>query len=198
MTLALTLTPTLTPNPTTNHPNPDQVYLIQLLTHSHAFKLVFKEVMGEAMQSYSKIRWWSRWDLMEQLARGFARLDKLIAVIEERGIGEACTPHLRELYDDHSRELRHELAMVMDLKCFYIATYKLEGDGLEGLCVTETMEEIRSKGRTLKDEPSNMPNLAAVLRSDIVIGVGTKIYEYFSAPYNAWYDGKVLKLIMEL
>jgi hypothetical protein len=63
--------------------------------------------------------------------------------------------------------------------------------------VTEIIEEIRSKGRTLKDQPSNMPNLAAVLRSDIVIGVGTKIYEYFGAPYNAWYEGKVLELTTE-
>ena len=173
------------------------MYLIQLLTHSHAFKLAFKEVMGEAMQTYSKIRWWSRWDLMEQLARGFARLDQLISVLEEQGIGDASTEHLRELYDAHSRELHHELAMIMDLKCFYTATYKLEGDGLEGLCVTEIIEEIRSKGRTLKDQPSNMPNLAAVLRSDIVIGVGTKIYEYFGAPYNAWYEGKVLELTTE-
>ena len=134
---------------------------------------------------------------MEQLARGFPRLSKLIAVLEERGIGENCTPHLREIYDAHSGELRRELAMVMDLECFHTATYKLEGDGLEGLCVTEIIEEIRSKGRTLKDQPSNMPNLAAVLRSDIVIGVGTKIYEYFGAPYNAWYEGKVLELTTE-
>ena len=154
--------------------------------------------MGEAMQNYSKIRWWSRWDLMEQLARGFARLSKLIAVLEERGIGDNCTPHLREIYDAHSGELRCELAMVMDLKCFYDATYQLEGDRLEGLRVTEIIEEIRSKGRTLKDQPSNMPNLAAVLRAEVAIGVGTEIYEYYGAPYNAWFKGKVLELTMEL
>ena len=63
------------------------MYLIQLLTHSHAFKLAFKEVMGESMKSYSTIRWWSRFDLMEQLAHGFPRLDQLITVLEERGMG---------------------------------------------------------------------------------------------------------------
>ena len=70
----------------------------------------------------------------------------------------------------------------------------LEGDGLEGLCVTETIEEIRLKGRTLKEQPSNMPNLAAVLRSEVNIVVGTKVHEYFGAPYNAWFDGKVTKI----
>ena len=191
--------PNPNPNPNPNHhpnpyPRPDQVYLIQLLTHSHAFKIAFKEVMGESMKSYSTIRWWSRFDLMEQLAHGFPRLDQLITVLEERGIGDATTPHLREIYDDYSRELRHELAMMMDLKCFKDATYMLEGDQLEGLRVFETIEEIRSKGYTLEDEPSNMPNLAAVLRDDIVISVGTKVYEYFGAPHNAWYDGKVIKV----
>ena len=71
----------------------------------------------------------------------------------------------------------------------------LEGDGLEGLCVTDTIEEIRLKGRTLKEQPSNMPNLAAVLRSEVNIVVGTKVHEYFGAPYNAWFDGKVTKIV---
>jgi hypothetical protein len=26
---------------------------------------------------------------------------------------------------------------------------------------------------------------------------GTKIYEYYGDPYNAWYEGKVLELTME-
>jgi len=99
-------------------------WMIQLLTHSHAFRLVFKEVMGEAMPNYSKIRWWSRWDLMEVLSRCFTRIGKLITVLEERGIGESSTVHLREIYDSNERELRHELAMIMDLKCFYLATYR--------------------------------------------------------------------------
>ena len=99
-------------------------WLIQLLTHSHAFRLVFKEVMGEAMPNYSKIRWWSRWDLMEVLSRCYTRLGKLITVLEERGIGDSSTVHLREIYDTNQRDLRCELAMVMDLKCFYLATYR--------------------------------------------------------------------------
>ena len=170
------------------------VYLIQLLTHSHAFKLAFKEVMGESMPNYSKIRWWSRWDLMEVLARCFSSIDKLISTLEERGIGESSTVNLRDIFDSNWRELRRELAMVMDLKCFYIATYRLEGDGLEGLRLVDIIEEIRLKGRTLKELPSNMPNLAAVLRHEIVIDVGTKVYEYFGAPYSTWFSGKVTKV----
>lgn len=30
--------------------------------------------------------------------------------------------------------------------------------------------------------------------ADIVIGVGAKVYEYFGAPYNAWYQGTVTKV----
>ena len=39
-----------------------------------------------------------------------------------------------------------------------------------------------------------MPNLAAVLRSEVNIVVGTKVHEYFGAPYDAWFDGKVTKI----
>ena len=197
-------------------------HLIQLLTHSHAFKMTFQEIMGESMPNYSKIRWWSRWALMEVhssahaqpplshtiacadrsprppspqvLGRCFSRLNRLITALEERGIGDASTIGLRDIYNSSWRELRYELAMIMDLKCFYTATYALEGDGLEGLRVTEMLEEIRSKGRTLKEVPSNMPNLAAVLRHEANLVVGTKLYEYFGEPYNAWYDGEIKKI----
>ena len=51
--------------------------------------------MGESMKSYSTIRWWSRFDLMEQLAHGFPCLDQLITVLEERGIAASVTPPRR-------------------------------------------------------------------------------------------------------
>ena len=170
------------------------LWLIQLLTHSHAFKLVFKEVMGESMPNYSKIRWWSRYDLMEVLARNFSLLGKLISVLEERGIGDSSTINLREIFDNHETELRRELAMMMDLKCFYNATYNLEGDGLEGLRLFDMVEEILVKGETLSEFSSNMPNLAALLRHEKSIVVGSVVYEYFGAPYDSWFDGKVTKV----
>ena len=171
------------------------LYLIQLLTHSFAFRIAFKEVFGQSMPNYSTIRWWSRFDLMEVLALGFSKLDKLISVLEERNVGDASTKGLREVYDANSRELRRELAMMMDLKCFRDATYTLEGDQLEGLLLVDTIEPIRNKGRTLSQDSSNMPNLAAVLRSEKDLVVGTRIYEFFGAPYNEWFEGKVTKVI---
>ena len=54
--------------------------------------------MGESMKSYSTIRWWSRFDLMERLpALGPAHHGARGA--RHRGIGDATTPHLREIYD---------------------------------------------------------------------------------------------------
>eukprot|EP00967_Tisochrysis_lutea_P151635 scaffold295409_cov22-Tisochrysis_lutea.AAC.1 len=39
-----------------------------------------------------------------------------------------------------------------------------------------------------------MPNLAAVLRAKQPIIVGLETYEWFDAPYNMWYEGKVDKI----
>ena len=36
-----------------------------------------------------------------------------------------------------------------------------------------------------------MPNLAAVLRADAVLKVGSDVYEYFESPHNQYFEGKI-------
>ena len=74
------------------------------------------------------------------------------------------------------------------------ATYRLEGDGLELLLTYSTIEALRSFGRTLGNDASNLPSVAALLRKRHKIAVGSKIREWFGAPHNKWYTGRVTKV----
>jgi len=65
---------------------------------------------------------------------------------------------------------------------------------MEGLRLFDMVEEILIKGETLSDFSCNMLNLAALLRHEKSIVVGSAVYEYFGAPYDAWFDGKVTKV----
>ena len=52
--------------------------MLVLSSHSLAFKTAFKDAFGVAMKHYSSVRWWSRWELMEQLALNFGSMGKLL------------------------------------------------------------------------------------------------------------------------
>eukprot|EP00966_Prymnesium_polylepis_P306356 7079170-Prymnesium_polylepis.1 len=61
-------------------------------------------------------------------------------------------------------QLELELAAVMSCERLCIATYRLEGDRLELLLVHRTIEALRAFGRTLGDDASDLPSVAALLR----------------------------------
>ena len=70
-------------------------------------------------------------------------------------------------------------------------TYKLEGDGLEILLVHDYLEELRERGRSIASDSSHLPNVAAILREVTPIKVGLATKEFYEAPYNQWFKGKV-------
>ena len=57
------------------------------------------------------------------------------------------------------------------------ATYRLEGDGLELLLVHPTIEALRGFGATLGNDASDLPSVAALLRRNHTVTLGTEIYE---------------------
>jgi hypothetical protein len=74
------------------------------------------------------------------------------------------------------------------------ATYRLEGDRLELLLVHQTIEGLRAFGATLGHAASDLPSVAALLRQRHVIAKGTEVYEWFEAPHNQWFHGKVTRM----
>ena len=167
---------------------------LQLVPQPGAAKLRWEGILGKGCSKYSKVRWWSRWEIMQEIATNFSSLPDFLASLDVDGIGEASTKKMIDIVTNKRKELELELAAAMSCERLCTATYRLEGDGLELLLTHSTIEALRDFGRTLGNDPSNLPSVAALLRNRHTIAVGTEIREYFGAPYNKWYTGKVTKL----
>jgi hypothetical protein len=171
-----------------------------LSLHSMALvKTLWMEKTGTVMKGFSKIRWWSRWEVMSALAKAFGpQLDGFVDALVQQEIGEETTRKLqRVLHDAEKRaQLELELALVLDMECFMTTTYILEGDGLCILVAHRMIEQIRALGHSLTSQGS-LPNTAAVLRARVPLKEGLAIRQYWSeidAPgESGWYDGKILK-----
>ena len=51
---------------------------ISLFAHSHKVKALWKEATGRAMSSYCKTRWWSRWEVMNQVLLQFGDIEPFL------------------------------------------------------------------------------------------------------------------------
>ena len=103
---------------------------ISLFSHSPKAKAVWKQQTGKSMASYSKTRWWSRWEVLQQLMVQFGDILKLLE--DNKDIGPATRPKLLQIMTDPQSSflLKIELAAVVDFgEQFVKATYRLEGDG---------------------------------------------------------------------
>ena len=82
------------------------------------------------MRSYSKTRWWSRWEVYEQLLTSSG--DATPFVEQETTLAPTTRQRLLSITQDtqKNQKLQLELAAVIDAgDPFVRATYKLEGDG---------------------------------------------------------------------
>lgn len=170
----------------------------KLMAHSHAAKAIWKGIIDGTVKLFSKVRWWSRWECAEELAKNFHLLPQLLDELVKQSVGDATTATLVSIWEDaiKNAKLELELAVIMDASIFCIKTYRLEGNRLELLLVHEDIEAVREKGYALaaSDKASAMPNTAAVLRKRTTLRVGTPIYEWFGPPYSKYFKGKVTKI----
>jgi hypothetical protein len=167
---------------------------LQLVAQPGAAKLRWKAIIGRAVASFSKVRWWSRWETMNEIAWNFGAIPVFLAGLDADDIGDATTRKMLEIITNQRHELELELASVMSCERLCTATYRLEGDRHELLLVYRTIEELRAFGATLGDDASDLPSVAAILRRRHVIARGTQIYEWFEAPHSKWFDGEVTRM----
>lgn len=102
---------------------------ISLFAHSPAAKIAWRNTMGEAVKSYSATRWWSWWEMVQQLHRKFAQVPEFLRELAVSAATRAC---LLQVIDDDERlkSLRLQMAITVDFgKIFVEKTYILEGDG---------------------------------------------------------------------
>ena len=118
---------------------------INLFAHSPKNRALWRQQTGRSMQSYSPTRWWSRWEVMEQLLVQFGDVD---IFLHHEDIGSPATlSKLIGVFSDQSKNtyLQIELASVVDYgRHFVTATYKLEGDGPLALSCFEVIEEVQA------------------------------------------------------
>ena len=131
---------------------------ISLFSHSPKARLLWKNRNGHAVKSYSATRWWSRWEVINQVMTSFGDIQPFLQENSD------LAPHLRPkllkiLTDQHSRGLLLiELAATVDYgEVFVKATYRLEGDGPLALTCYEEVEKVSS---TIRME--NIPNVRAI------------------------------------
>ena len=162
---------------------------------SNAAKAIWRDLIRVALKLFSKVRWWSRFEVIIQIATHFGAVGTFISRLEHENICEATVATLRDVYDNHGNTLKLEMAGVVDLELLVRTTYKLEGDGLEILLAYDMIESIRTFGNSLSTtSTTNLPNSAAVASATHVMKIGSKLYEYFDHPYDAWFAGTIVRM----
>ena len=95
---------------------------------SPAARLSWKTRTGTAMQLHCKTRWWSKWEVLNQVMEIFGDVEPFLR--ENNNLSPVCRASLLEIFDDPAtaRDLDIELAAMIYMgKHFVQATYHLEG-----------------------------------------------------------------------
>ncbi len=105
-------------------------YWISLFAHSPKSKMLWKNQTGKSVASYSKTRWWSKWEILHQIMLQFGDIEPFLTANTD--IGPSLRPKMLEIL--HSvpglGQLKMELAAVIDIgEQIVRSTYNLEGDG---------------------------------------------------------------------
>ena len=128
---------------------------ILLYAHSPKARFLWKEQTGHSITMFCPTRWWSRWEVMNQLLVQFGDVEMLLKCHEDLAqrklLGIISDP---QKYTD----LKIELAATIDVgEPFVKATYSLEGDGP---LVLQCYEVVSSVNTSI--ESAHYPNLNAV------------------------------------
>ena len=77
---------------------------VTLFSHSTKTKFLLKEQTGKAMATYSHTRWWSKWEVMQQLLLQFGDIKPFLT--KNSDIGPHTRPRLLSFFED-TRKLHH-------------------------------------------------------------------------------------------
>ena len=145
-----------------NTPNLSEFIIswISLFSHSPKTRFLWLDQTGKSMATYSPTRWWSRWEVIEQVSVQFG---DVLPFLRRDDLGSATTTaKLMTFFTDPQKraQLEVELAAILDWgKPFVTATYALEGDGP---LVLEAYEKIEIVRATIC--AGHIPNVNAVAR----------------------------------
>lgn len=135
---------------------------VSLFAHSAKVKALWKDMSGKAMATYSKTRWWSKWEMMNQVLVQYGDIKPFL--LENGDVSPATRAKLLEILNDPQQQLllKMELASVIDVGAYFVrATYELEGDGALVLTCYEHILKIRAAIQS-----GYYPNVQAIARQE--------------------------------
>ena len=131
---------------------------VSLFSHSPRARLLWRTRTGRSILSYSPTRWWSRWEMYNQLMSFFG--DVVPFLEEEPALAPVTCQKLLSITQDtqKNQKLQLELAAVIDAgDPFVRATYTLEGDGALVFSCFDVLSSLAAGIRT-----GHFPNLSAI------------------------------------
>ena len=83
---------------------------VSLFAHSYNARLLWKEKTEQSMRSHSATRWWSKWEILQQVLVYFGFVEPFLRENEE--LSKASRQQLLEIFDNRqdAQDLRLELA----------------------------------------------------------------------------------------
>ena len=128
-----------------------------IFSHSYKSKLLWRELTGIAIKTYSPTRWWSRWECTRQVMDLWGDIPKFL---NNPDIAPKSREKLQLLLQSKGKELLIELAVDVDVgEVFVKATYDLEGDGPLALECYEKLIAVRNSIQV-----RHWPNTTAVAK----------------------------------
>jgi hypothetical protein len=153
---------------------------LSLVQHQPSARSIWKGLLGGSMKGYSTIRWCSREELCNELAKNFGMLAGFVQTLVDNEIGDKLPKKMKAILDDKAQALELELACNLDLEPIVSTCYTLEGDGLVILLARSKIDTLLAFGDTVGNSADTLPNVAALLRKQVVLKKGVKVYEYFA------------------
>ena len=116
-------------------------FWLSLFAHSPRVKALWNGRTDRAMASYSTTRWWSRWEVMNQVLQLFGDIEPFLK--DHDDISPATRTMLMQILSNPQRvSFLTELTAVIDIGSYFVkATCNLEGDGI--LAVTYYEEVLK-------------------------------------------------------
>ena len=146
---------------------------VSLFSHSYNARLLWRTKTSQSIKSFSPTRWWSRWEVYDQLLKLFGDVHSFLR--DNRDLAPSTRSKLLNLLDDSQKniKLQLELAAVIDAGAPFVrATYRLEGDGA---LVLSSYDEIFSLHEAIRT--AHFPNLTA-LSTKLSSGNATLAQQY--------------------
>ena len=134
---------------------------VQMFAHSPKSRLVWQNRVGRTLKSLSNTRWWSRWEVINQLLELFGDVEPFL--VENDDLGPHTRLRMLTILQDPTKKthLMIEMAAVVDAgKEFVKATYNLERDGA---LVLECYERVQAVFASI--HVSHYPNVDAIIQT---------------------------------